>query len=355
MAEGNKTYRFKISDESLNTYGTWVVSKGVDLKAYKGNPVVLFGHRRMGDWESRSAKPEDVILPIGKCVKVELIGTELFADIEFDLEDPVGARIAKKVEGGFMSAVSIGFRIMQQDDRAEVMKAGQRSATITKSQLVEISIVDIPANTNATNADVVLYATDDATGELKALDGAGCMTLADGVKTAFLHDLNNSTSMKKVIQFLTLAENATEDQVLAALQGIVNDAKEAKVQVVAQRVAVLLAEHAGKYTEAEKPHLEKLGASDFDALSSLLAAKAKTEDAPKPPVGKTQTLAEALAAANGGSSRNQNTEYWASEKAEYRWLLKNKPAELERIQKHEASRFAEMKAEYDADVKGKRW
>ena len=60
MAEDKKTHRFKISDESLNTYGTWVQSKGVDLKAYKGNPVVLLGHRRMSDWESRNAKPERI-------------------------------------------------------------------------------------------------------------------------------------------------------------------------------------------------------------------------------------------------------------------------------------------------------
>jgi hypothetical protein len=247
---------------------------------------------------------------------------------------------------------------MQQDDRAEFMKPGQRSSTITKSQLVEISIVDIPANVNATNADVVLYALDDSTGELKALDQTGCMTLADGVKTVFLHDLNHTQSMKKVLKFLKLAEGATEEDVLALLEDIVKEANATKTELAAQRVTLLLAAHADKYTDAEKPTLQTLGAADYDALKAFLEVKSKVIDGTTPtkPTAKTKTLAEELAAANAGSSRSQNeAEYWASEKNEYRYLLKNKPTELERIQKHEAARFAEMKAEYEADVKGKGW
>jgi Caudovirus prohead serine protease len=358
MPDDKKPHRFKISDESLNTYGTWVQSKGVDLKAYKGNPVVLLGHRRMSDWRSREGKPEEVNLPIGKCTKVELIGTELWADLEFDLDDPVGKRIDAKIAGGFMSAVSIGFRVLQQDDRAEFMKPGQRSSTITKSQLVEISIVDIPANVNATNADVVLYALDDSTGELKALDQSGCMTLADGVKTVFLNDLNYTQSMKKVLNFLKLSEGATEDEVMELLEGIVKEADATKTELKGQRVAVLLAEYADKYTDAEKPTLQTLGAADYDGLKAFLEVKPKVTGGtttPKP-TAKTKSLAEELAAINSGKTgASGEAEYWASEKNEYRYLLKNKPTELERIQKHEAERFATLKAEYDADVREKRW
>ena len=38
--------RIRISDETLNCYGTWIRTEGVDLTQYQKNPVMLWMHWR---------------------------------------------------------------------------------------------------------------------------------------------------------------------------------------------------------------------------------------------------------------------------------------------------------------------
>ena len=38
--------RIRISNETLNCYGTWVRTDGVDLYQYERNPVLLWMHER---------------------------------------------------------------------------------------------------------------------------------------------------------------------------------------------------------------------------------------------------------------------------------------------------------------------
>ena len=38
--------RIRISDETLNCYGTWIRTEGVDLAQYQKNPVMLWMHWR---------------------------------------------------------------------------------------------------------------------------------------------------------------------------------------------------------------------------------------------------------------------------------------------------------------------
>ena len=38
--------RIRISNETLNQYGTWIKTEGVDLNQFKRNPVMLWMHER---------------------------------------------------------------------------------------------------------------------------------------------------------------------------------------------------------------------------------------------------------------------------------------------------------------------
>ena len=38
--------RIRISNETLNQYGTWVKTDGVDLSQYERNPILLWMHQR---------------------------------------------------------------------------------------------------------------------------------------------------------------------------------------------------------------------------------------------------------------------------------------------------------------------
>jgi HK97 family phage prohead protease len=111
--------------------GDIIRQDGWDLKAYRNNPVVLFGH--------------DHAQPIGRAHNVRIDKGNLAADFEFAPEEvnPFAAQVGRMVEAGFLKAVSVGFRPLE----AKPMKSG--GLEFTKSELLEISVVSVPANAEA--------------------------------------------------------------------------------------------------------------------------------------------------------------------------------------------------------------
>jgi hypothetical protein len=144
-----------VSDESYNTYNTRVLTAGGDLSRFLKNPIMLFNH-------TRAAGKKDDILPIGTW-QLRVDGDKIFATPQFDMEDSFAASIAGKFERKIIRSASIGLRIldMQADAPDEF---GNARYTITKWQLLEISLVDVPSNGNA----VMLYDADDNLVELGA-------------------------------------------------------------------------------------------------------------------------------------------------------------------------------------------
>jgi HK97 family phage prohead protease len=67
----------------------------------------------------------------------------------FDTNDNFAKTIKSKVLQGFISACSIGFRVLAISEDKKDMVSGQKYPTITKSELYEVSLVDIPSNANA--------------------------------------------------------------------------------------------------------------------------------------------------------------------------------------------------------------
>ena len=109
---------------------------GVDLTAYRRNPVVLWSHI-----------PEQ---PVGACTAVGIETGSLAARIQFA---PPGAsatadEICALVKSGIVKGISIGFNPIDAEplDPAQGLRAGAR---ITSSELLEISFVAIPADTGA--------------------------------------------------------------------------------------------------------------------------------------------------------------------------------------------------------------
>lgn len=134
---------FICSDESINRYGFRVLTAGIDISLFKKNPIMLFNHERMS-WGA------DVYNgPIGRWDNIEKKEGQLLADPIVDADDPKGAILSKKVENDFIRAASIGFQIIETSEDPKLMLPGQTRPTVTKCKLIEISLVDIPANTNA--------------------------------------------------------------------------------------------------------------------------------------------------------------------------------------------------------------
>ena len=110
------------------------------LEAFKNNPVILLNHRQD-------------MLPIGRASNVEVVNGQLEIDVEFDLDDELGANVARKVDQGFLKAVSVGFQprkgTMRSDLPSDHKAFGKSGMFYQENELLEVSIVTIPANSEA--------------------------------------------------------------------------------------------------------------------------------------------------------------------------------------------------------------
>lgn len=123
---------FVLSDATVDRYGDIVDPKGWDLKNFKKNPIALFGHSND--------------FPIGTWDNIRIEGGKLVAKLKLAsrgtsqrIDELIGL-----VEQGVLRAVSVGFRPLEAEpiDRDKPY-GGQR---YTKQELLETSLVSVPAN-----------------------------------------------------------------------------------------------------------------------------------------------------------------------------------------------------------------
>tara|TARA_Y100000592_G_scaffold22271_2_gene34564 strand:- start:23875 stop:24783 length:909 start_codon:yes stop_codon:yes gene_type:complete len=133
---------FVASTASPDRYGDVINQRGWSLAKFQRNPVILLNHNANQ-------------LPIGRG-DVEIVDGKLMVDVEFDMGDPVAAEVARKTKAGFMSAVSVGFNAIESTPRSSLSKDNPYYAKsgyfFDKAELLEISIVTIPANGEAVAA-----------------------------------------------------------------------------------------------------------------------------------------------------------------------------------------------------------
>jgi phage head maturation protease len=133
---------FVASSETVDRYNTIIKAAGWDLAAYNRNGVVLFGH------DSRA-------LPIGKGVaRVE--GTQLILDVDFfdESTNPVAEQSLRILDAGVMG-VSVGFRALEAIENNSRLTGDkwkdmfEPPLDFLRSELLEVSVVPIPANPDA--------------------------------------------------------------------------------------------------------------------------------------------------------------------------------------------------------------
>lgn len=141
-AEGEEPNQvtFTASTNTPDRYGDVVEQRGWNLAAYEKNPIILLNH----DHSS---------LPIGKGI-VGFKEGNLVVEVTFDMEDPLAANVARKAKNGFINAVSVGFQPIEAVSRKSLPEEspyyGKRGQYFKKAELLEVSIVTIPANSEAT-------------------------------------------------------------------------------------------------------------------------------------------------------------------------------------------------------------
>jgi HK97 family phage prohead protease len=122
-----------VSNAAVDREGDRIMPEGCDAAGYLKNPVILFGH----DFRS---------IPIGSCTGLDVSKAGIRARWKWNAEDELGGRVMRAWNGGFIRSASIGF----------IPKAGRPNdvggVDISKWELLEISLVPIPANAEAVRA-----------------------------------------------------------------------------------------------------------------------------------------------------------------------------------------------------------
>ena len=228
----SKTKRVRISNESLNSYGTRVLTAGMNVEQYNRNPVLLYMHER------------GQVIGYVKDLKVE--GDEVTGELMFDEASELSQRCKKQWEFGSLKMVSAGIDILELSEDPKHLVQGQTSPTISKSKLFEVSLVDIGAND-----DAIVLQKDGKRIEL-GKDAARELPL--------LHSNNNKNQKPKQM-----------DQEKLALQlGLPKDADEATINA---KLAKLQAD--GAEAETLRQERDTLRAARIETLVNAAIAEKK--------------------------------------------------------------------------------
>lgn len=238
--------RIILSDSSLNCYGYRVLTSGLNIEAFKKNPVMLYMH-----FHDEGSPLWGNYKAIGHWEDIQVNGDELSAIPVFDKVDDLSKEVAAKYEAGTFSAASIGFRVIATSANKELLLPGQTRETVTESELLEVSIVDIPANSNA----VRLYDRSSS-----AMLAVGMDTLAvPELPKPKLNVMNLKSSWKTLCAFLKISDDKADTTELS-LENIESLDAELK----------RLKDENGSLVQAKKDIDEKLAAS-VDEVTQLKA------------------------------------------------------------------------------------
>ncbi|MBK6819851.1 MAG: hypothetical protein IPG85_09820 [Bacteroidetes bacterium] len=253
-----------------------MLTAGVSLEQFEKNPIMLWMHGRA--WGGG----KDAILPLGHWQDIKGDKNQITAVPCFSDDDEFAMSIYKKVEENTIRMASVGLDPIESSEDEKYLVPGQRYATVTKSMMLEASIVDMGSNDNA----CALYK-----------DGA-VIQLADGDHNHVIPLLNNKNSnmnpqLMALAIMLGLGKDATEIQLTEKLttqhadylklskentdlQNKLNelqssyDALQKSTSEKEVNDMLTLAVKQGKITEAQKPELATLAAASLESVQKLL-------------------------------------------------------------------------------------
>lgn len=213
---------FIINDESvLNDRGFRVLTAGIRLEQFEKNPLGLFMHARPSRWDMK----KDSILPICQWTNLRKEDGKLYGTPVFDESDEFAMQIMQKVEGGFLRMCSMGLDPITTSSDERYLLPGQKYETVVESQLLEVSIADLASNPNT----LALY-SKDTEGHYIALSADQTSTVVPLVQLKKNENENNQ-DMKKIAIKLGLSEDATEDQVIAAIGSLMQKSQDQEAQI----------------------------------------------------------------------------------------------------------------------------
>lgn len=270
--------RVRISNERVNSYGFRVLTSGIDLEQYRRNPVLLYMHERGN--------------VIGIVKDLQVGNGEVTGELVFDEASELSIRCKKQYEVGSLRMVSIGIDPKETSDAKELLLDGQTRPTVTKSKLVEVSLVDIGAND-----DAIVMKTDGTTIELEK-DGSCLLPLLAANKQHTEPIINpikeTEMDLKAIALKLGLPETADEAAILNKIAELQKDAAAAttlkaendKLTLASITTLVDTAVADKKITVENREHFiglgKSVGADELKKTLEAMSPRVKLSDVVKP-------------------------------------------------------------------------
>jgi len=252
---------FLICDNTLNRKGWRLLVEGIDTTGFLKNPVCCVQH---DTWS----------MPVGKWKNLKVENSTFTGTVEFDKNDDEAIKFYWKYADGYMNAVSLNI-LPLSEDTADVV-AGQSRATVSKSELLEISLVTVPGQKNAV--------------KLSTPDGEDYQ----------LSIVNNSQNQNP--------KKMEKDPEKEALQLQLDQQKKLNAANL-----VKLHVQRGVVQEGEIESLNKLAAADYETVEKMLEARTP---AIKEPEQKKTTTDEGKKLADKVAEITQDAEKSTAKKSE---------------------------------------
>lgn len=293
-----------LSSGRVNRHGYRIDLDGMNLKDFMANPIILDLHN-----ERKHA--------VGK-LTIRKEGNQLLGVPEFDLEDEHGKNLDRKYRKGFMNAFSVHFRPLAFSSDPKDILPGQTRPTIIKSDLLEVSCVNIPGDAGAVR--LMLNANQEIDDVLPKLN--------------FKQEENSE--MKEILEALKLSADASEADAVKAINALKQTATEA-LSAKAESIVALGLEK-GAITESNKDIYLKLAHNDYDSVKSLVdntEAKPAAEETP------TGSLSATIA-----KHRETGTKPVEEAEETFESLSKNNPKKLLKIKQEDPERYKALALAY---------
>jgi uncharacterized protein len=196
---GPRCVRVTCSTGSVDRMGEVVVQSGIDLSEFRQNPIILWSH--------------NMEHPIGTAIEIGLQNGLLTAKIEFAPEgmSKKADEICAMVKAGLIKTVSIGFDPVKTEPMDNGRPKGPQK--YTKSVLLEVSFVSIPANAEA-------VVTERAAGPGRTREGrrisAATAAALDRASSGMMDALDHHAAAAKCL-------NGAQDEIDSLMSGSEDD------------------------------------------------------------------------------------------------------------------------------------
>lgn len=327
---------FTITDESVNRYGWRLLVAGIDLTGFLKNPVCCVQHATF-------------MISVGKWKNLRIEGQELKGTVEFDRNDDEAVKLYWKYTDGYMNAVSLNVLPVEESEESKNLIQGQTRPTLTKSELLEISLVTVPGQKNA----VKLSTPEGNEYKLNLLTQTKKMSKDEKTVEQLQTELDAQRKLNAE-NLITIHKNrgVVADGEIDSIRELalsnydatskMLDARKAPEATGANQAEVLadtllkLHFDRGAITEAEKAIYKPAAISDYEGTKRVLEAKAGKDG--------LQTFIQGMSSGNQSQPGTDERSGWG-----YYEYYRKDPQALSLMEKNEPEKFKKLVADFEAD------